>query len=315
MRDNEFSCKKLHFCKTIFQFDIDLCSANCYHEAMNIHFDVDKLQKVMTDFYTCTNMTITLFDRNLNCITHVGEWQPYCLAIGNNPELLAKCSGCNRDNSAKSLVERSTLKYTCHAGLAEVVTPIFQNDRLIAYLMIGKFRDAEEQYSSKQMVLDAVNKYGLDGDKMLTAYYQLPVLDKSKLDSAIALLQILIYYITNEKFFRYDHSVQFESIDRYIEDNLDDKITVEDISNHFRIPRHLLYAMFYNESGESVQEYVIKKRISKAQQLLTNTDLSVNQISNRVGYPEYNYFFRIFKERIGTTPLKYRKQTKQHNKH
>ena len=278
---------------------------------MKVHFDVDKLQKVMSDFYTCTKITITLFDRNLNCITDVGTWQPYCLAIGDNPELLSKCSGCNRDNSIKALSQRGMWMYTCHAGVAEVVTPIFQNDNLIAYLMIGKFRDAEEQYSSAEMAIEAATKYGLDKDKMLEAYYKLPVLDKKCIDSAISLLEILIYYITSEKFFHYDQSVQFASIDNYIEKHIYEKITVDDICNNFRIPRHLLYAMFEYESGDSIQEYIIKKRIRKAQHLLSTTNLSVSQISAKVGYTEYNYFFRIFKERTGLTPLQYRKQTKQ----
>ena len=277
---------------------------------MKVHFDVEKLQKVMSDFYACTKITMTLFDRNLNCITDVGEWQPYCLQIGNKPELLDKCSGCNHDNCVKSLDKRGAVMYTCHAGVAEAVAPIFQNDTFIAYLMIGKFRDAEEKYSSAAMVAEAAEKYGLDTQKMLEAYYKLPVLDKKGIDSVISLLEIVIYYFTGEKFFHYDHSVQFTSIDRYIEDNLSEKITVEDICNHFRIPRHLLYATFDHESGETIQEYIIKKRIRKAQHLLSSTNLSVSQISTQVGYPEYNYFFRIFKDRTGTTPLNYRKQTK-----
>ena len=278
---------------------------------MKVHFDVEKLQKVMSDFYACTKITITLFDRNLNCITDVGEWQPYCMQIGEKPELLEKCSGCNHDSCAKSLNKRSTVMYTCHAGVAEVVAPIFQNDTFIAYLMIGKFRDAEEVYSSPEMVTQAAEKYGLDKDKMLEDYYKLPVLDKKTIDSAISLLEILIYYFTGEKFFHYDHSVQFAAINQYIEDNLSEKITVEEICNHFRIPRHLLYATFDHESGDSIQEYIIKKRIRKAQRLLSDTDLPVSQISTQVGYPEYNYFFRIFKERVGETPLHYRKHTKQ----
>ena len=278
---------------------------------MKVQFDVDKLQKVMTDFYTCTKITITLFDRELNCITHVGQWQPYCLAIGENAELLTKCSGCNHDNCARALNQRGMWVYTCHAGVAEAVTPIFQDDTPIAYLMIGKFRDAEEQYSSAQMVADAAEKYGLDKDKMLDAYYQLPVLDKKCMDSAVSLLKMLIYYITSENYFRYDHSVQFASIDKYIEERICEKITVEDICNQFRVPRHLLYSTFEKESGDSIQEYIIKKRIRKAQNLLISTDMSVSQISVKVGYPEYNYFFRIFKERTGITPLQYRKQNKQ----
>lgn len=278
---------------------------------MKVHFDVEKLQKVMTDFHTCTKLTITLFDRDLNCIVDVGMWQPYCLAIGAKDELLSKCSGCNHENSVKSLNQRGTLTYTCHAGVAEAVTPIFQNDSLIAYLMIGKFRDAEEQYSSAQMVTDAAVKYGLEKEKMLEAYYKLPVLDRQSIDSAISLLKVLIYYITSEKFFRYDHSVQFDSIDKYIDEHISEKITVEDICNHFRIPRHLLYSMFEKESGDAIQKYVINKRITMAQQLLRNTNVPVSQISVRVGYPEHNYFFRIFKERVGVTPLQYRKQANQ----
>ena len=275
---------------------------------MRVHFDVDKLKKLMTDFNTCTNITITLFDRNMNCITDVGTWQPYCLAIGDDPKLLTQCSCCNRDNSQKSLNQRSTLMYTCHAGIAEVVTPIFQDNTFIAYLMLGKFRDAEGKYSTAQMVVQAAEKYGLDKDRMLEAYYKLPVLDSKCINSAISLLEMLIYYITSENLFHYDHSVRFDAIDKYIEENIGGKITIEDICNHFNIPRHLLYVTFENECGDSIQEYIIKKRIRKAQNLLSSTDLSISEISTQVGYPDYSYFFRIFKKFVGDTPLQYRKK-------
>jgi YesN/AraC family two-component response regulator len=47
-------------------------------------------------------------------------------------------------------------------------------------------------------------------------------------------------------------------------------------------------------------------RISKAKELLKNTDKSVVEIAELIGYNDSNYFFRVFKKNTGVTPQQYR---------
>ena len=56
----------------------------------------------------------------------------------------------------------------------------------------------------------------------------------------------------------------------------------------------------------TVVEYITKKRIDKAKQLLTNTDLPIMTVAEYTGYPDYSYFTRVFRKETGVTPRAYR---------
>ena len=61
-------------------------------------------------------------------------------------------------------------------------------------------------------------------------------------------------------------------------------------------------------TGKSLKEYVAYIRVEKAKELLYNTNLSVKEIAESVGYSDQNYFSRIFKKYSGESPLGYRKK-------
>lgn len=73
-------------------------------------------------------------------------------------------------------------------------------------------------------------------------------------------------------------------------------------------PNYLSHA-FKDATGMSVTQYIARKRCEKAAALLRTSQLSVQDISNYVGYPDSNYFVKIFRAQMGTTPSQYRKNT------
>ena len=65
-------------------------------------------------------------------------------------------------------------------------------------------------------------------------------------------------------------------------------------------------ALFRSEVRKSFSEYLICYRISKAKKLLRSSSLTVSQVSESVGISDPHYFTRIFTERTGVNPKKYR---------
>lgn len=65
--------------------------------------------------------------------------------------------------------------------------------------------------------------------------------------------------------------------------------------------------LFKKETGISFNTCLIQKRIAVAKQLLADTSLPINHISDKVGYGNYSYFIRLFKKETGQTPIEYRK--------
>lgn len=65
------------------------------------------------------------------------------------------------------------------------------------------------------------------------------------------------------------------------------------------------------EVGMTYQSYLNHLRITKAQELLVSTDLSITEIYEQVGYNSRNTFVKTFKSMTGVTPSDYRRtQTK-----
>lgn len=276
---------------------------------MKIIFDVDRLRELLSAFCKITGITVTLFDAELKPIADAGEWKEYCLSIGSREELLSKCDECNHLNADVSRKKGDTVIYTCHAGIAEAVTPIFHDGLLIAFLMIGKFRDAEGVYSSEEKVASAAGEYGLDAEKMRNAYLSLPLLGKDSIDAVITILKALVRYIVDEKYIRLERNRIASDIEKYIDEHLSEKITVDTLCRNFYAERHVIYEIFKSNFSDKPQNYIHKKQLKKAMDLLENTNMSVREVAESVGFSEYNYFIQFFKKKTGVSPLQYRKRT------
>ena len=103
---------------------------------------------------------------------------------------------------------------------------------------------------------------------------------------------------------QFDRRLLF-SVLRYIEDNYREG-TLTELAAMTRQPVSGLSRFIKRESGQTFQQLLMQKRLSQAAYLLTTTKLAVEDIVVAVGYDNNSYFHRIFKERYGMTPKKYR---------
>ena len=92
---------------------------------------------------------------------------------------------------------------------------------------------------------------------------------------------------------------------RYIEDNYKNGSLTE--------AAELLHYDFYwlsheikNRTGKTYTEHLQEKRLSQAGFLLKNTSLSVEEIAIAIGYENKSYFHKLFANKFGTSPKKYR---------
>ena len=84
--------------------------------------------------------------------------------------------------------------------------------------------------------------------------------------------------------------------------------SLEEIAKQFYLDKCYLSRIFKRCTGYTVSEFTNVQRIQQAQRLLEDTELSMADIANAVGYENISYFNRVFKKYIETSPLKYRKK-------
>lgn len=92
----------------------------------------------------------------------------------------------------------------------------------------------------------------------------------------------------------------------YIHKNYDRDLTIEQLAalEHLSVSR--FRTLFKARTGLSPMDYLIILRLNHARQLMTQTDLTLREIADAVGYQDQLYFSRIFKKRTGYTPSAYR---------
>ncbi|MBE5733166.1 MAG: AraC family transcriptional regulator [Clostridiales bacterium] len=92
----------------------------------------------------------------------------------------------------------------------------------------------------------------------------------------------------------------------YIENHYADNLSLSALATHFSLSQSYIARIFRKELYCKPSEYVNKIRISVAKTLLAQTNLSVSEIAEKVGFLDVYYFSKVFKKIIGTSPIKYR---------
>lgn len=98
-----------------------------------------------------------------------------------------------------------------------------------------------------------------------------------------------------------------EALD-YINENLfDSELTLKMVASQIYTNESYLSRVFKKEVGQSLIEYITKKRIEESIQLMNTTDLKVYEIAEKIGFRDAHYFSICFKKQTGITIKEFRK--------
>ena len=93
----------------------------------------------------------------------------------------------------------------------------------------------------------------------------------------------------------------------YIEGHLHDKITLNELAENAGISRTYLSSLFHQEMGVRLAEYIIKRRVETAKNMLLYTPAKVVEIAEYLAFSNASHFQRAFKQETGMTPNAYRR--------
>jgi len=100
-----------------------------------------------------------------------------------------------------------------------------------------------------------------------------------------------------------------ENVMQWIEANYASDFAMETLAESLHLSKNYVSRVFRQETGTSVTDYLMARRIKEACRLLRSTDASVERVGIEVGLPNASYFCHLFKRIVGVTPLQYRKRT------
>lgn len=98
-----------------------------------------------------------------------------------------------------------------------------------------------------------------------------------------------------------------KAVNEYISTQFMKRISIDSLSDQFDIPTSTLKRCFKGVYGTTIHHYLKECRINAAKHLLQESDQSILEIANAVGYENGSKFTSAFKEATGVTPSAYRK--------
>lgn len=99
---------------------------------------------------------------------------------------------------------------------------------------------------------------------------------------------------------------EIKQVQEYIEKNYQEKISVDELAEHFGIGRRNLERRFKKATANTIMEYIQRVKIEAAKVSLETSRENVNEVMYSVGYSDTKAFRTTFKKITGLSPLEYR---------
>lgn len=251
-----------------------------------LHLNQILLKDLMKDFYILTGIRMVIFDSQYNeILSYPEEHCQFCAAMHSRPDTRQKCMDSNRKSFEHCKKTSRLYIYHCHAGLVEATCPLVENGAVIGYIMFGQITD------------DPCHSAG-----------GCPVTYKSpeQIFAAAKILEACTFYVLLKDMVSLRKKNFMENLNTFLMEHISEDLSVERITAEFNVSRNKLYESCRPYLGTGIAEHIKGLRIQEAKRLLKETDLPIRQISEKVGFSDYNYFCRTFKKVVGVPARKYR---------
>ena len=103
---------------------------------------------------------------------------------------------------------------------------------------------------------------------------------------------------------------QCAAVRRYIDHHFKESLTLDQLAEEAHMNKFYLSHAFKQEYGVSPINYMISRRLEESKYLLAETDLSMSQIAQLLGFSSLSYFSQVFRRTQGIAPMEYRQKNK-----
>lgn len=103
---------------------------------------------------------------------------------------------------------------------------------------------------------------------------------------------------------------QIQEAVHYLDEHLQEAVSLRETAEHLHLNASYLSVLFKEQTGLTFSEYVTRRRVQRAKELLAGTPLSVAEIAERVGYQTSRYFVKVFRDLEQMSPGQYRRSVK-----
>ena len=92
----------------------------------------------------------------------------------------------------------------------------------------------------------------------------------------------------------------------YLAENLHERVSLDGLAKHFHFSKSHLCHLFKENTGQGIKSYFLDEKLKEAERLLSQTELSVTEIAERMAFDSPQHFAKSFRQHTGLSPSAYR---------
>jgi len=273
-------------------------------QLIEYHDIIYKLLGIVVDFINADGESLKL--------SRMKHFNPFCAMLRGTPSGFTACQNCDRSNAHSASLQHRELVYRCHAGLNEVILPLYDSrGNYIGSMTSGQFLLKNEEPAPQTFIADFAELYGLDAPTLYRAYRATKRITPCQLEGILDYLWAvgrLIVAAHNKLLFleTIDAPDKIAEIKQYVADHYMKKLTVPETARKFFFSAGHFSRFFKQELGVSFMTFVNMYRISQAEKMLRNTRCQITEIAFNCGFGSISQFNRVFKNVKGISAQTFR---------
>ncbi|WP_010238282.1 PocR ligand-binding domain-containing protein [Clostridium arbusti] len=196
----------------------------------------------------------------------------------------------------------------------ELITLSYDEVKKIANMLFSLCNYLVEEALEKNLILDMYKKTMKNQpeiDSNTLKGYTLTSIKNAKKEMSNAIINSYIEEDISSNEQNIEVTDVLKPAIEYIYNHKSENVKLEKMAKVCHISPSYFSRLFTKETGENFSTYVSKLKVEWAKNLLEETDMHVNEISDELGFSESGYFIKIFKKYEGITPFLYMKYCKK----
>jgi len=239
--------------------------------------------------------------------------QPFCAELQKDAAGRALCAMCDQNRFLEARRSALALRYRCHAGLTEFIVPVTRDGEMIALLQSGQVHDRRPSAAEWRIARQDLVKAGITSGPLRRLFWKNRVLPQDRQGDLLNLLELIASRLAHADEQRLlpepgRTRMQLGRAVTFIEVHLGERLTLPVIAQAAGLSTRSLARLFRKEVGTNVVEFILRRRVACARDLLRRTDHTCAEIAFQAGFGSVQHFNRIFRRHQDMSPGEWRQR-------
>jgi len=237
----------------------------------------------------------------------------FCERVNRN----GACAGCAAaDRSLRRLAGDRPETITCFAGMAETGIPVRSGGKTIAILKTGQAFVGTSHSKDFSKIRETLIESGMsveEADSLEKVWLKTPNEPVKKYEGAITVMADFAQQLSDlvNRLVLENTRTEPDPVvraKRFVSENIEDKICLDSVARHVGVSPYYFCKLFKETTRMTLTEYINRRRVEKAKQLLMHRSNRITEIAFEVGYQSLSQFNRSFLKYVGVSPTGFREK-------